>query len=113
MATRDITTVVQNALDDAVIEPFFAVEFDFSSGPVRVWTGVGEATIDGNTYTGTGTLLGISSVEETSEIAVRGVTLTLTGVPSEVISLALQEPYQGRVAKILWRCERRDLQQSH
>jgi len=100
MATRDITTVVQNALDDAVIEPFFAVELQFDTQTLRAWTGTGDATIDGNTYTGTGTLLGISSVEETSEIAVRGATLTLTGVPSEVISLALQEPYQGRVAKI-------------
>ena len=26
MATRDITTDVENALDDAVVEPFFAVE---------------------------------------------------------------------------------------
>jgi len=96
MATRDITTVVQNALDDAVINPFFAVEFDFSSGPVRVWTGVGEATIDGNTYTGTGTLLEVSAVEETAEMAVRGATLTMTGIPSNLLSLALQEPYQGR-----------------
>lgn len=96
MATRDITTVLGNALDDAVIEPFFAVEFDFSSGPVRVWTGVGEATIDGNTYTGTGTLLEVSAVEETAEMAVRGATLTMTGIPSNLLSLALQEPYQGR-----------------
>ena len=96
MATRDITTVLGNALDDAVINPFFAVEFDFSSGPVRVWTGVGEATIDGNTYTGTGTLLEVSAVEETAEMAVRGATLTMTGIPSNLLSLALQEPYQGR-----------------
>ena len=100
MATRDITTVLENALDDSVIYPFFAIELQFDTQTVRAWTGVGDATIDGNTYTGTGTLLGISSVEETSEIAVRGATLTLTGVPADLLSLALQEPYQGRVAKI-------------
>ena len=33
-------------------------------------------------------------------MAAKGATLTLSAVPSEVISLALQEPYQGRVCKI-------------
>lgn len=99
--SRDITTVVENALDDEVISPFFAIELNFDGGNVlRLWTGVGEATIDGNTYTGTGTLLDVSAVEETTELAVRGATLTLSGVPSEVISLAISEPYQGRVANI-------------
>ena len=100
MATRDITTVVENALDDAVVYPFFAVELIFDSGPLRLWTGVGEATIDGDTYVGTGNLLSISSIEETTELAVRGATITLSGIPSEVISLALQSAYQGRVCNI-------------
>ena len=100
MATRDLTTIVENALDDEVIEPFFAVELLFDSAPIRLWTGTGEATIDGNTYIGTGNLLDISSVEETSEIAVRGATITLSGMSSEVISLALQSPYQGRVCNM-------------
>lgn len=100
MATRDLTTVVENALNDEVIEPFFAVEMFFDTQTIRTWTGVGDATIDGNTYTGTGQLLGISQIEETTEIAARGATLTLTGVPSNLLSLALQTPYQGRVCNI-------------
>ena len=100
MATRDLTSVLLNALDDDVIQPFFAVVFDFDSQPVRVWTGIGEATIDGSVFTGTGNLLNISSIEETSEMAVRGATLTMSGIPSDLLSLALQEPYQGRVCTI-------------
>jgi hypothetical protein len=50
MASRDITTIVENALDDEIIEPFFAVEMFFDTQTVRTWTGVGDATIDGNTY---------------------------------------------------------------
>lgn len=100
MGSRDIATVLQNALDDEVVYPFFAVEFNFQSGPVRAWTGVGEATIDGNVYTGTGTLLSVSEVTETSELSVRGANLIMTGIPSSLLSLALQEPYQGRVCKI-------------
>jgi len=101
MATRDVTTVVENALDDEVIEPFFAIELLFDGNEIlRLWTGIGQAIIDGDTYTGTGNLLNVSAIEETTEIAVRGATLTLSGVPSELVSLALSEPYQGRVCKI-------------
>lgn len=100
MATREITDLLRDALDDDVIYPYFAVELQFDGNPLYLWTGVGTATIDGNEYAGTGNLLNVSSIEETSDIAVRGATLTLAGVPSEVLSLALQTPYQGRVCNI-------------
>jgi len=101
MATRDLTTAISDSLDDDVIYPFFAIELNFDGGNVlRLWTGVGTLVYEGVSYTGTGTLLDVSAIEETTEIAVRGATLTLTAVPSEVISLALQEPYQGRVCNI-------------
>jgi len=100
MATRTLTDLVGQALDDDVIYPYFATQLLFDGGPLRLWTGVGDATIDGETYAGTGNLLDVSSIEETSDIAVRGATLTLSGVPSEVISLALSEPYQGRVCNV-------------
>jgi len=100
MATRDISTAIQTNLEDDVVYPFFAVELLFDDSPLRLWTGLGTLVFDGNSWAGTGNLLDVSSVEETSEIAVRGATLTLSGVPTEVISLALSEPYQGRVANV-------------
>jgi hypothetical protein len=100
MATRDISGAIQNNLEDGVVYPFFALELQFDSGPLRLWTGVGTLVFEGVSYTGTGNLLDVSSIEETTEIAVRGATITLSGMPSEVISLALQSPYQGRVCKI-------------
>lgn len=100
MATRDLSTSVSSNLEDDVVYPFFAVELLFDTSPLRLWTGVGTLVYDGNSWTGTGNLLDVSSIEETSEIAVRGATLTLSGVPSEVLSLALQTPYQGRVCNI-------------
>ena len=106
--SRDLTTTLRDALDDDVVQPFFAVELLFDSAPIRLWTGIGDATIDGNTYIGTGNLLDISAVEETSEIAVRGATITLTGMNSEVISLALQSPYQGRVCNLYFGIQSRN-----
>jgi hypothetical protein len=66
-----------------------------------MWTGQGTLVLgDGTQWVGLGTLLNISTVEETSEIAVKGAVLTLTGVASETLSLALNQPYQGRVCNI-------------
>jgi hypothetical protein len=99
--SRDLSSALSNSLEDNVVYPFFAVELQFDSpNTLRLWTGYGTLVYEDVSYFGTGELLGISSVEETVEMAAKGATLTLSGVPSEVISLALQEPYQGRVCKI-------------
>ncbi len=100
MATRDLPVSISGTLEDGVVHPFFLVELLFDSAPIRMWTGTGTLVYGGNDYLGTGTLLNISSIDETSEIAVRGADITLSGMNSEVISLALQSPYQGRVCNI-------------
>ena len=41
-------------------------------------------------------------MEETAEIAAKGATITLSGIPSNLISLAITEPYQGRLCKIMF-----------
>lgn len=96
--SRDISDAVLDALDDDVVYPFYAVELLFDGDQtLRMWTGVGTLVYEGEDWVGTGNLLNIDTVEETSEIAAKGANITLSGVPSEVISLALSEPYQGRV----------------
>tara|TARA_R110000822_G_scaffold143392_3_gene281636 strand:- start:790 stop:1428 length:639 start_codon:yes stop_codon:yes gene_type:complete len=94
-------TTVDNINKD-VVYPFNAIEFKFDGDNVlRLWTGIGTLTLDdGTEWVGSGALLSISDIEETSEMSVRGATVSLSGIPSEVISLALSEPYQGRVCNI-------------
>ena len=99
--SRTLSTAVSDSLDDDVVYPFFAVELLFDGDEVlRMWTGLGTLVYDSVSWYGAGNLLGVSNVEETSEIAAKGATLTLTAVPSEIISLALTQPYQGRVCNI-------------
>jgi hypothetical protein len=99
--TRDLSTNTLDNIEKDVVYPFFAVELKFDSNPVRVWTGQGLLTLeDGSEWVGSGQLLNISSIEETQEMSVRGATLTMSGIPSELLSLALSEPYQGRVCNI-------------
>lgn len=98
--SRTITTSLLNALDDPVVYPFLAIDVDFSSGPLYVWSGIGNLTIGSKTYLGAGQLLNISSVEETTEIEAKGATITMSGIPSDFLALALTEPYQGRACRI-------------
>ena len=99
--SRDLSANTTNALDGEVFYPFFAVELMFDDNIIRTWTGVGTLTLeDGTEWLGAGQLLEISSVEETQEMAAKGATVTLSGIPSELLSLALQKPYQGRVCNI-------------
>jgi hypothetical protein len=99
--SRDLSSAVLDVLEDDVVYPFFAIELLFDGDEVlRMWTGLGTLVYQGLSWFGTGNLLQIDVIEETSEIAAKGATVTLSGIPPEVLSLAISEPYQGRQAKI-------------
>lgn len=100
--SRDLSNGTIININENVVYPFFATELKFDGDNIlRMWTGQGTLVLeDGTQWVGLGNLLNISTIEETSELAVKGATLTLSGVPSEVLSLALSEPYQGRVCNI-------------
>jgi hypothetical protein len=100
--SRTVPTDILTALSQPEVEPFYAVEIDLDSGPLRIWTGVGDRTIDGDTYTGGGNLVGISGLEEVADLSAKNITLTLSGMPPSVVALALGEPYQRRKVRVLW-----------
>lgn len=100
--SRTVPSSILTALSQPEVQPFYAVEFDFDSAPIRFWTGYGDRTIESNTYTGTGNLLSIGGLEEVADMSAKSATLTLSGVPSELVSLALTEPYQNRQCRILF-----------
>lgn len=100
--SRDIPQGIIDVLDAAELKPFFAVQMFLDSEPLYFWTGLGDITVDGIVYVGTGQFLAIGEMEETAEVAARGAVLTLSGIPSNLISLAISEPYQGRVCKIMF-----------
>lgn len=98
--SRDVPANILNRLGESVVYPFFAIDIDFDTGPLYVWSGIGDITINSKTYLGAGQLLNISSVEETTEIEAKGATITMSGIPSSFLALALTEPYQGRECRI-------------
>jgi hypothetical protein len=99
--SRDLSSITIDSISEDVVYPFFATELRFDSNIIRMWTGQGTLVLaDETEWIGLGQLLNISAIEETSEMAVKGASISLSGIPSELLSLALSEPYQGRVAKI-------------
>ena len=100
--SRDLSATTLENIEEGVVYPFFAVELLFDGdNTIRMWTGQGTLVLeDGTEWIGLGNLLDISAIEETAEMAVKGATISLSGVPTELLSLALSEPYQGRVCNI-------------
>ena len=84
----------------ALVQPYLAAYLDFSGSAVRVWTGNATKSLSddfgGGNYLGVGTLGGVSAVTETTEISAKGIDLTLSGIPTEYVSLALSDNYRGR-----------------
>lgn len=98
--SRDLPTGLGAALAGPTLHPVFLVALDWSGGLVRAWNGYRDLVWGGNTYVGTGHLGGISAVKESRDLAANGVTLTLSGIPSANLTLALANDSQGRSAKI-------------
>lgn len=70
--------------------------------PVNLWSGYGTITYAGTGYLGIGTLGTISPVEETTDLAARGITMQLSGVPTAMIAVALSENYQGKACSVMF-----------
>ncbi|MFG6535561.1 hypothetical protein ACGYK5_17185 [Sulfitobacter sp. 1A16787] len=99
--TRTVSEGFKAALTAPEVEVYFAVELLFDSGAVRLWSGYGPRVIDGETYTGGGNLLSISGLDEVRDLEAKSANVTLSGLNSEIVALALSEYIQGRPARIM------------
>lgn len=97
-AGKDLGAIATN-LGNATLRPFFAVDLMLDT-PIYFWTGLGDLTIGGVTYTGAGNLLDVNTASETGDIRAANATLALSGIPGSLISVALQTKYHGRIARI-------------
>jgi hypothetical protein len=86
---RDITIDAQTELESAYKRPLFLVSIEFKNETIYVWTGIGDLTWSGNTYKGVGTLGQISPIVETTETQAQGITLSLSGIPLDLLGDAL------------------------
>lgn len=93
---RDLTTGFITEIDKTQLNPLLFFKFEFDSGDLNFWTGYGDIVWNSETYTGSGNMLSISSINETQDLVANAITFTLSGAPSSLNSLALSENYSGR-----------------
>ena len=97
---RDITSAFNTAIKSTNVRPIFAVELEISDGTLRFWGGYGSLTMtaggSSKVFTGTGDLLGFTPIQETSTLQMSGVTVSLTGIKSSIISSILSAQYTNR-----------------
>ena len=97
---RSLSASMVTEVTSNVMSPIVLIKLEFDSGDLNLWTGIGNITFNGDTYTGAGDVIDISTVQETTKLKATGISLTLTGVSSGLISTALSEDYQGRIAHV-------------
>jgi hypothetical protein len=98
--TRDLTAGMLTEVQAQVMRPCIFFEGDFEGGTVRLWTGLGDLTWNSLVWTGAGNLLGLSAVEETTAVVANGITVSLTGIPVEYRSAAIDGARQGKAGRV-------------
>ena len=98
--TRGLASDAQNAVAADVVRPVTLVHLALDSGHIY-YTGADRDLIyDSNTYTGVGNFAGFSVVEEGVDLQTYSVTISLSGIPTALLSIALSEDYQNRFATL-------------
>ena len=99
--SRSLTSAMESAVTADLVRPITLVQCAFDTGKLNLWSGIGDLTVSGVDYVGAGSLLSIGEIAETSELSANGITVTLSGVTSPLLSKARDEDYQGRELKVL------------
>lgn len=98
--SRSIGTTFGTQLTSGRLRPFYAVKMNFTSGALLLATTYSDLVIGGNTYLGTGNILNISPITETSDTRATGVEVVLSGLDTSILSAGLTEDTQGMVVEI-------------
>ena len=100
--SRNLSTVFATAITGSKLTIANAVDFDFggTTGTVRFYTGIGTLMLEGQEYTGTGNIGSITSYTEDNKLGVNNMTFTLSGVPADVLAIALNEQCRNKPCRM-------------
>lgn len=98
--SRGLAAGVLSEIAADSVQPILFLYGSFSTGDIRMWSGLGNVDWDGETWVGAGNLVQISNIEEPGEIKAQGIIVTFNGIPADLISIVLQSVYQGALGKV-------------
>jgi hypothetical protein len=96
---RSMSAGMLTEIGSTAVSPVFFMQFNFTT-TVYFWTGIGNIVFNGATWSGSGDAIKLSPLQETAATEAVGVSFEIQGVTSDLISLALSEPIQGRGASV-------------
>lgn len=83
-------------LNDAALIPVIFADLGFDSAHLYVHTDLGTITTGGHDWLGVGSFASISGIEETDDGTPTGMSLTLSGIDTTILTAALTEAYMDR-----------------
>lgn len=100
MTTRGISALMLAEIQKSTFRPVLLFKFEFDSGTLRLWNGYRDLDFIEDeqirVYTGSGSLLSVSKIDESLDLKAGKLTVVLNGIDPAIISIALTENYQGR-----------------
>jgi len=97
---RQLTLAVGAAFLGQHVRYLEFYEMDFGSGILRVTNALYDQSWNGYMWTGWGAIGARSILEESGGFSAPQVSLTLSGIPTEAVRIALGEQYRNRPARI-------------
>jgi hypothetical protein len=88
---RDLSTDLITHLTSKLARPIFLAAITCETGVVRVWSGGGTISWNGDNYLGVGNFGGVTTIQETTDLQANGVKFSLSGVKDEYLEVALAE----------------------
>jgi len=91
---RLMTPAMIAALTSSDVRLALFVQLTFGDNTYYLWSGIGNMTWNGMTFTGVGTLGAVSEISEDSDVEAKNVVVSLSGIPS---ALVLEVAYEVRL----------------
>jgi len=97
---RNLTLGAQTALESSAVRPVFLVSCGFYDQTIYMWTGIGNLSWNGQTWVGVGNLGTISPIAEVIATQAQGITLSLSGIPQNLLNEALGQVTTAKQAQV-------------
>lgn len=98
--SRDLTAATATEFSASFFRPAVFFEGEYDGGFIRVWSGIGTMTWDSKSWTGVGYFLGVSPITETGDVQANGISVSLSGIPTALLSANLSSARQGLPGKV-------------
>lgn len=89
--SRNLDATFQAAMLENQAWPVFLADLTFRSGSAHAWTGIGDLTWNGNTYSGVGSLGRCPGVSEGVSVQAQGTSVMLSGIDSSLLADCLTD----------------------